>query len=115
MTVGATTESRCLSRPLGGGGGDGPLLTFREVEENKIGYPDMPAVFSTKASVNLIKAENALYKSCPSENCKKKVIDQSNGMYRCEKCCKEYPNFIYRLLVNVSNASISKKNIKIKS
>jgi hypothetical protein len=31
------------------------------------------------------------------------VIDQNNGMYRCEKCNREYPNFKYRLLLSVSN------------
>jgi hypothetical protein len=32
------------------------------------------------------------------------VIDQNNGMYRCEKCSREYPNFKYRLLLSVSNS-----------
>lgn len=30
------------------------------------------------------------------------VIDQANGMYRCEKCDREYPNFKYRLIAAVS-------------
>ncbi|XP_001604531.1 replication protein A 70 kDa DNA-binding subunit [Nasonia vitripennis] len=99
-TIGATTESHSLSRTSNDGGINGSLLTFSEVDENKLGHPHMPCVYTTKATVNLIKAENALYKSCPSENCKKKVVDQSNGMYRCEKCAKDYPTFTYRLLVN---------------
>ncbi|OXU23008.1 hypothetical protein TSAR_015531 [Trichomalopsis sarcophagae] len=102
-TVGATEESRSLSRTLGGGGNlNGPWLTFKEVEENRFGHQDMPNMFIAKATVNLIRAENALYKSCPSEGCKKKVIDQSNGMYKCEKCSRDYPNFTYRLLASTN-------------
>lgn len=96
-------ESRSLSKTLGGGGGmNGPWATFKEAEEQRFGHQDMPNAFVAKATINIIKADNAIYKSCPTDNCKKKVIDQSNGMYKCEKCQKEYPNFNYRLLASVS-------------
>ena len=102
-TVGATEESRSLSRSVGGGGNmNGPWSTFKEAEEQRFGHPDMPNMFITKATVNLIRSENSLYKACPAEGCKKKVVDQSNGMYKCEKCQREYPNFTYRLLASVS-------------
>lgn len=81
---------------------NGPWCTFKEVAEQRFGHPDMPNVFVTKATVNLIRAENALYKACPAEGCKKKVIDQNNGMYKCEKCQRDFPNFTYRLLASVS-------------
>jgi replication factor A1 len=101
-----TQESRSLSKSIGGGGVmNGPWLTFKEVERQRFGHQDKPNMFIIKATVNLMRAENALYKSCPAEGCKKKVIDQSNGMYKCEKCSRDYPNFIYRLLISVSMKS----------
>lgn len=33
------------------------------------------------------------------------LIDQSTGVFRCEKCNKDYPNFMYRLLASVCIAS----------
>lgn len=43
-----------------------------------------------------------MYQACPSQDCNKKVIDQQNGLYRCEKCDREFPNFKYRLMLLVS-------------
>jgi len=52
--------------------------------------------------VHIIKNTNAVYKACSAPDCNKKVIDQENGQYRCEKCNKDFSDFKYRLLVNVS-------------
>lgn len=58
--------------------------------------------FSCVATVLYTRKENCLYQACPSADCNKKVIDQQNGLYRCEKCNREFPNFKYRLLLSVS-------------
>ena len=34
-----------------------------------------------------------MYQACKSENCNKKVVDQNNGYFRCEKCNKEIEVF----------------------
>ena len=41
-------------------------------------------------------------KACPSAECNKKVIEEGDGAYRCEKCNKTYPDFKYRLMLLVS-------------
>lgn len=51
-----------------------------------------------------MRKENCLYQACPSKDCNKKVVDQQNGMYRCEKCDKEFPEFKYRLMLSVSQS-----------
>lgn len=61
--------------------------------------------YQVMGTVMMIKSDNVVYKACPTENCKKKVIDMENGMYRCEKCNREFPNFLYRLLLLVRNLS----------
>lgn len=61
--------------------------------------------FSCVATLLYIRKETCLYMACPSGDCNKKVIDQHNGTYRCEKCNREFPNFKYRLLLSVSAAA----------
>lgn len=78
-----------------------PWMCFREVQDQGLGSSDKGDYYQNKATVLLAKSENALYKACPTEQCNKKVIDMQNGMYRCEKCNREYPNFKYRLLASV--------------
>lgn len=56
------------------------------------------------ATIVYLRKENCLYQACPSQDCNKKVVDQQNGMYRCEKCDKEFPNFKYRLILSVSDS-----------
>lgn len=38
---------------------------------------------------------------CPEDRCGKKVIDENNGTYRCEKCNKTYDNFKWSYMVSV--------------
>lgn len=54
------------------------------------------------ATLLYTRKENCLYRACPSSDCNKKVIDQHNGWFRCEKCNQDFPNFKYRLLLSVS-------------
>ncbi|XP_012275093.1 replication protein A 70 kDa DNA-binding subunit [Orussus abietinus] len=101
-STGHKMEAKSLSKTGAGGGLSGQWLTFKEAKDLRIGQDEAPGFFVVKATVNLFKLENVLYKSCPTEGCKKKLVDQNSGMYRCEKCNREYPNYKYRLLV-VSN------------
>ncbi|XP_014477578.1 PREDICTED: replication protein A 70 kDa DNA-binding subunit [Dinoponera quadriceps] len=105
-------NAKSLSR-AGGGGGDvnAPLYTFQEVTDAKLGERMNAAdVFSVVATINIIRVENSIYKACPVESCKKKLVDQSTGIFRCEKCNKDYPNFVYRLLasMNIADATGSR-------
>lgn len=59
------------------------------------------------ATIVYLRKENCLYQACPSQDCNKKVVDQQNGMFRCEKCDKEFPNFKYRLILSVSGWFLS--------
>ena len=103
-TIGCNEDMKSVSRAFGGANNtSGPLITFKEAADLELGHRGTD-MYVIKATVNMIRIENALYKSCPSEGCKKKLIDQANDMYRCEKCDKEYPNFRYRLLASLSLA-----------
>lgn len=90
-----------LSRTGAGGGFSTDWRTFHEARN--LGTGDKADYFQTKAVVHLVKSNNAYYKACPQPECNKKVIDENNGHYRCERCNSVFPNFKYRLLVNVRN------------
>ncbi|KAG7204042.1 hypothetical protein KM043_001901 [Ampulex compressa] len=103
--VGRMEDIKSLSKTFSGGGGmNGPWLSFRESKVLQQTAKENPGVYINKATINMIRLENAIYKACPTDACNKKLIDQANQMYRCEKCDKEYPNFKYRLLASTNLA-----------
>lgn len=100
-TVGRNEEIKQLSKSAGGDM-NAPWLTIQEAKELQYGQPGQPNTYIVHASISAIRAANCIYKACPNEGCKKKVVDQDNGMYHCEKCQTEYPNFRYRLLASAN-------------
>ncbi|CAK1580169.1 unnamed protein product [Parnassius mnemosyne] len=87
------------------GGGSNEWITFAEAEARQLGAGDKGDYYSLLGVLTFTFSDNAVYKACPQEQCNKKLVDQENGLYRCEKCNREYPNFKYRLLLgaNVSD------------
>lgn len=76
-------------------------MSFYETKEHNLGTGEKPDYFQCKAMVHHIRSNNAVYKSCPTSECNKKLVDLENGSYRCEKCNAEFTTFKYRLLFNV--------------
>lgn len=85
-----------------GGNFNTQWMSFKEVRDQNLGHSERGDYFQACGTVLLLRSENMVYKACPLEECNKKVIDMENGMFRCEKCCREYPNFKYRLLGSVN-------------
>lgn len=84
-----------------GGGFSTDWVNFYEAKARSLGATEKPDYFQCKAIVHLVKTNACVYKSCPKADCNKKVIDQDNGVYRCEKCQADGPDFKYRILLNV--------------
>ncbi|KPI94468.1 Replication protein A 70 kDa DNA-binding subunit [Papilio xuthus] len=87
------------------GGVSGEWVTFAEAEARQLGAGERGDYYSLLGALTFTFSDNAVYKACPQEQCNKKLLDQENGLYRCEKCNREYPNYKYRLLLgaNVSD------------
>lgn len=88
----------------GGGGGNTNWKTLSDVKNEHLGHGDKADYYTCIATVVYLRKENCLYQACPSQDCNKKVVDQQNGMFRCEKCDKEFPNFKYRLILSANIA-----------
>ncbi|KAK7925747.1 hypothetical protein WMY93_008057 [Mugilogobius chulae] len=78
--------------------------TLSDVKTEHMGHGEKADYFSCVATLVYIRKENCLYRACPSSNCNKKVLDQHNGLWRCEKCDRDYPDFQYRLLLSANLA-----------
>nr|XP_045239608.1 replication protein A 70 kDa DNA-binding subunit-like [Macaca fascicularis] len=86
------------------GGGNTNWKTLYEVKFENLGQSNKPDYFSSVATVVYPHKENCMYQACPTQDCNKKVIDQQNGLYRCEKCDTEFPNFKYHMILSVNIA-----------
>ncbi|XP_054481609.1 replication protein A 70 kDa DNA-binding subunit-like [Anoplopoma fimbria] len=102
---GYATDSQSLTETRSvGSGAKMNWKTLSDVKNEQLGQGEKADYFSCVATVLYIRKENCLYQACPSADCNKKVIDQQNGLYRCEKCNREFPNFKYRLLLSANLA-----------
>jgi replication factor A1 len=81
--------------------------TLDQLKSEQLGMGDKADYFTTKGTVLYTKKDNSLYMACPGDGCNKKVIDQNDGNYRCEKCNKDYPNFNWRMILSLNLADFS--------
>ncbi|XP_032702569.1 replication protein A 70 kDa DNA-binding subunit isoform X2 [Lontra canadensis] len=88
----------------GTGGSNTNWKTLYEAKSENLGHGDKADYFSSVATVVYLRKENCMYQACPTQDCNKKVIDQQNGLYRCEKCDSEFPSFKYRMILSVNIA-----------
>ncbi|CAF3669774.1 unnamed protein product [Rotaria sp. Silwood1] len=77
-----------------------PFKTFSQITAEGLGLNDKPDYINVKAIITVIKKDTAVYMMCPEERCGKKVVDENNGTFRCEKCNKTYNNFKWSYMVS---------------
>ncbi|CAM4870960.1 unnamed protein product [Rotaria socialis] len=76
------------------------MKTLSQVITEGIGLGDKPDYVSVKAVITIIKKDTAVYMMCPEGKCSKKVVDENNGTYRCEKCNKTYNSFKWAYMIS---------------
>ncbi|KAH8354298.1 hypothetical protein KR084_006171 [Drosophila pseudotakahashii] len=99
---GGDNVANMVSARTGGGNFSTEWMTLKDARARNLGSGDKPDYFQCKAVVHIVKQENSFYRACPQSDCNKKVVDEGNDQYRCEKCNALFPNFKYRLLINMS-------------
>ncbi|KAI1107135.1 replication factor-a protein [Jackrogersella minutella] len=75
--------------------------TINEVKDENLGMETVD-YFNLKATIVYIKQDNFAYPACSSDQCNKKVIDQGDGTWRCEKCNISHPRPQYRYIMSVN-------------
>ncbi|XP_032071640.1 replication protein A 70 kDa DNA-binding subunit isoform X2 [Thamnophis elegans] len=101
-------HQECVSISSGRGGlapgGSSNWKTLSEAKAENLGQGDKADYFSCVGTVVYLRKENCMYQACPTQDCNKKVVDEQNGLYRCEKCDREFPNFKYRMILSANIA-----------
>jgi len=104
----ASTTSLTVAGSRALAGGDGNVKSLAEIKLDTHGkdLSSRPEYYSTEATVTMFQKDKALYQACSREvdgkSCNKKVTDQGNGTYRCEKCNVELTDFRWRCILNFS-------------
>ncbi|PSK41559.1 hypothetical protein C7M61_001244 [Candidozyma pseudohaemuli] len=85
--------------------------TIQEAEQAELGTGEKPDYFSIKGTINYFKTDNFCYPACNNEvnvssrgptPCNRKVIQESDGSWRCERCNLTYAEPHYRYILNCS-------------
>ncbi|EPQ29340.1 uncharacterized protein PFL1_03095 [Pseudozyma flocculosa PF-1] len=94
----------------GGAGAGGNLAERRsiaQVRDENLGMSEKPDYFNIRATIVYIKQDNLWYTACPSDSCNKKVNQENDGLWRCEKCDKSFEEPQYRYLLSTNVADMS--------
>jgi len=96
----------------GGAGGDQANKLIGEVKHENLGYEsDRGEYYSTMATITFFSKEKALYKACGEQvdgkECNKKVVENGDGTFRCEKCAKDKNDYKWRIMLQLNMADAS--------
>ena len=93
-----------LSRGSGGGRGSEQRVLLSQIKDDGLGQTEgQKDYFSTRATITFVrKSENMMYKACPNDGCNKKLIEEGDNEFRCEKCNKSYDKFNWRIIPGLS-------------
>lgn len=83
--------------------------TILQAQDENLGLNEKSDFFNVKATINFFKTDTFSYPACINQNsgdqqgsCNRKIIDQGNGTWRCEKCDIVYDQPNYRYILNCS-------------
>lgn len=75
------------------------MKTFAQIVSEGIGSTDKPEYVMVKAICTSIKKDSVVYQMCPQDRCGKKLVEENDGTYRCDKCDQHYDNFKWAFMV----------------
>jgi len=91
-----------LSSGPGGAINRNEMRTIYDVKEAQLGMSDKADFFSTRATIMHIKTDNLVYPACPTSGCNKKMTENHDGGWRCEKCERGYEKPEYRYIISMA-------------
>jgi replication factor A1 len=104
--IGKSTAPLSISKE---GGGNLPRSdtrkTISQIKDEGLGRSDKPDWIALRATISFIRTENFCYTACPlpvgDRQCNKKVINNGDGTWRCDRCDRAIAECDYRYLLSV--------------
>ncbi|KAF8107604.1 hypothetical protein N665_0119s0067 [Sinapis alba] len=94
-----------ISREFSGSGRVDIRKTISQIKDEKLGTSEKPDWITVNATIIYMKVDNFYYTACPLMNgdrpCNKKVTDNGDGTWRCEKCDKCVDECDYRYILQL--------------
>lgn len=102
-TEGKNLASQSISKDISSVGRDEMLKTVAQIKDEGLGRSDKPDWIVIKATLSFIKVDNFCYTACPlkvgGRQCNKKVNNNGDGTWYCDRCEKSSPECDYRYLL----------------
>ncbi|XP_049361733.1 replication protein A 70 kDa DNA-binding subunit A [Solanum verrucosum] len=100
---GKNTPSMSLSREVSSIGRTDVRKTISQIKDEKLGTSEKPDWITISASVTFIKVDNFCYTACPlmigDRQCNKKVTNNGDGKWRCDRCDQTVDECEYRYIL----------------
>ncbi|XP_021655357.2 replication protein A 70 kDa DNA-binding subunit E [Hevea brasiliensis] len=100
---GRNMPSLSISREMSGVGRIDVPKTISQIKDERLGTSEKPDWITVSATVIFIKADNFCYTACPlmsgDRPCNKKVTNNGDGKWRCEKCDQSMDECDYRYIL----------------
>jgi replication factor A1 len=103
---GRHSVSHSISREGGTGMRAELRKTVSSIKDEGLGRAEKPDWITVRATVFYIKPDNFYYTACPLDNggkqCNKKVTNNGDGTWRCDRCDRHVPECDYRSVSSTS-------------
>lgn len=103
--VGKNTAFQSISKEGGSGTRIEMRKTVSQIKDEGLGRSEKPDWIALKATISFIKTDSFCYMACPlpigDRQCSKKVINNGDGTWRCDRCDKSAAECDYRYLLSV--------------
>ncbi|CAH8390278.1 unnamed protein product [Eruca vesicaria subsp. sativa] len=94
-----------ISREFTGAGRQEVRKVITQIKDENLGTSEKPDWITVSATISFMKVENFCYTACPNMNgdrpCSKKVTNNGDGTWRCEKCDKCFDECDYRYILQL--------------
>ena len=94
-----------ISREFNGSGRVDVRKTISQIKDEKLGTSEKPDWITVNATIIYMKVDNFCYTACPIMNgdrpCNKKVTENGDGTWRCDKCDKCVDECDYRYILQL--------------
>ncbi|XP_062181655.1 replication protein A 70 kDa DNA-binding subunit C-like [Phragmites australis] len=103
VTEGKTASCVSLTREMSSMGRTDVRVTVTQIKDENLGRKEKPDWITIKGAISHLNTDNFCYPACTAEvngrQCNKKVTNNGDGTWHCERCDQGIPNCEYRYLL----------------